>query len=249
MMHKKALHYFSGILLDLAVTTCVLITMLTIHLFLITPHTGARHESNTVATLNKQWKKPDPLTPPDPIPTPEYGDTFATASIPRLGDDWEYSIKATTSLENLRTGIAWYSLTALPGETGNFSLAAHRDGSTAPFANIDTLQTCDDITINTQGGTYTYTVLPLTTDPSEIDAFTHCAPKAAEHHPEIIDGTIPGQRIVEPTTVQVVNPTPGEAADVPATAAWLTLTSCHPHFSNAQRIIVHAILTQAHGRN
>lgn len=248
-MSRVILYRLSGILLDLAVFTLVLIIMVAADLFIIAPHTGARQESHTVNTLTKQWSPPNPSSPPTPIPTPEYAEAFATAIIPALGEDWEYSIKATTSLDNLRTGPAWYSLTALPGETGNFALAAHRDGSTAPFSDIDQLTTCDTITINTAGGTYTYTVLPTSDTAEETTAFQHCAPVAAREHPETIDGTIPGQRITDPTAVGVVNPTPGEPAEVPATAAWLTLTSCHPHFSNSQRIIIHAILTQAHGRN
>ncbi|MGV0436331.1 class E sortase [Corynebacterium mastitidis] len=248
-MSRVILHRLSGILLDLAVLTVVLIITVAADLFIIAPHTGARQESHTVDTLTKQWSPPNPSNPPTPIPIPEYGEAFATAIIPALGEDWKYSIKATTSLENLRTGPAWYSLTALPGETGNFALAAHRDGSTAPFTDIDQLTTCDTITINTAGGTYTYTVLPTNTTTEETAAFKHCAPTAAREHPETLDGTIPGQHITDPTAVGVVNPTPGKPADTPATAAWLTLTSCHPHFSNTQRIIIHAILTQAHGRN
>ncbi|MGV0340731.1 class E sortase [Corynebacterium mastitidis] len=246
---KKALHYTSGVFCDIAVTSTLIATMLAVHLFVITPHTRAREETQALTTLTSQWHAPDPQIPPQSIDSPAYGDTFATVAIPRLGNDWAYTIKATTSLDNLRTGPAWYSLTALPGETGNFALAAHRDGSTAPFTDIDQLTTCDTITINTAGGTYTYTVLPTNTTTEETAAFRHCAPTAAREHPETLDGTIPGQQVVEPTDFSVLNPTPGKPADTPATAAWLTLTSCHPHFSNAQRIIVHAILTQAHGRN
>ncbi|MGV0436024.1 class E sortase [Corynebacterium mastitidis] len=247
--HEKALHYTSGVFCDIAVTSTLIATMLAVHLFVITPHTRAREETQALTTLTSQWHAPDPQIPPQSIDSPAYGDTFATVAIPRLGNDWAYTIKATTSLDNLRTGPAWYSLTALPGETGNFALAAHRDGSTAPFTDIDQLTTCDTITINTAGGTYTYTVLPTNTTTEETAAFRHCAPTAAREHPETLDGTIPGQQVVEPTDFSVLNPTPGKPADTPATAAWLTLTSCHPHFSNTQRIIIHAILTQAHGRN
>ncbi|MGV0438069.1 class E sortase [Corynebacterium mastitidis] len=217
------------------------------------PHQSTRRNTST-NDINESMacaRSSDTTTVSQSIDSPAYGDTFATVAIPRLGNDWAYTIKATTSLDNLRTGPAWYSLTALPGETGNFALAAHRDGSTAPFTDIDQLTTCDTITINTAGGTYTYTytVLPTNTTTEETAAFRHCAPTAAREHPETLDGTIPGQQVVEPTDFSVLNPTPGKPADTPATAAWLTLTSCHPHFSNTQRIIIHAILTQAHGRN
>lgn len=246
---RKTVYIASGIVMDVVAVCVVLMAMLAIHLFLITPHTGQRQETAAVEQLTKQWSTPKPDTPPVPIGTPEYGETFATARIPRLGEDWAYSIKATTTLENLRTGIAWYSGTSLPGVSGNFALAAHRDGSTAPFAGVDTLKTCDEITVDTAGGTYTYTVLPTEARAEETERFAECAPEVVADHPETTDGTISGMSIVEPTAVNVVAPTPGGSFEEPATASWLTLTSCHPHFSNAERIIIHAILTDAHGRD
>jgi sortase A len=56
---------------------------------------------------------------------------------------------------------------------------------------------------------------------------------------------IPGQEIVLPTEVSVISPTPGAAADAPATGAYLTLTTCHPKFSAQQRLIIHARLDGA----
>jgi sortase A len=44
-----------------------------------------------------------------------------------------------------------------------------------------------------------------------------------------------------PTDVEVVNPTPNAAADAPATGHYLTLTTCHPRFSAAERLIIHAV--------
>jgi sortase A len=50
---------------------------------------------------------------------------------------------------------------------------------------------------------------------------------------------IPGREIVRPSQVSVIAPTPGGGDP---TDAYLTLTTCHPKYSAAQRMIVHARL-------
>jgi len=53
---------------------------------------------------------------------------------------------------------------------------------------------------------------------------------------------IPGQEIVRPTDVAVIDRTPDAVATAPASGAYLTLTTCHPRFSARQRLIIHAKL-------
>jgi sortase A len=53
-----------------------------------------------------------------------------------------------------------------------------------------------------------------------------------------VDSTV----IVDPGQTNVVAPTPGGPIDGPATAAWLTMTTCHPEFSDRERLVVHALL-------
>jgi sortase A len=48
--------------------------------------------------------------------------------------------------------------------------------------------------------------------------------------------------IVDPGRTNVVAPTPGGPLDGAATAAWLTMTTCHPEFSDRERLVVHALL-------
>lgn len=56
-----------------------------------------------------------------------------------------------------------------------------------------------------------------------------------------VDSTV----IVSPGQTNVVAPTPGGPLDGPATAAWLTMTTCHPEFSDRERLVVHALLDVA----
>jgi sortase (surface protein transpeptidase) len=56
---------------------------------------------------------------------------------------------------------------------------------------------------------------------------------------------IPGREIVRPADVAVISPTPGGPAGGPAAGAYLTLTTCHPKYSAAQRLVIHARLDGA----
>jgi sortase A len=130
-----------------------------------------------------------------------------------------------TAEDQLSRGPGHYVGTALPGQPGNLALAGHRVGKGSPFLDADQLRPGDPIVVETADSWFVYRVLgdpdtgDYTTDPSGI----------------------PGQQIVRPTDVAVIAPTPG-AVGVAPSAAYLTLTTCHPKYSARQRLIVHAVL-------
>lgn len=53
------------------------------------------------------------------------------------------------------------------------------------------------------------------------------------------------REIVAPDAISEINPAPHQAAGAPPTQRLLTLTTCHPKYSAAQRLIVHATFTRA----
>jgi len=101
--------------------------------------------------------------------TPDYGapiipavqknaTKFAVMYVPRFGADY-----ARTIAEGVGTGdvldhgiIGHYPNTQMPGEIGNFALAAHRTTHGAPFHEIAELRVGDKIYIQTADGYYTY---------------------------------------------------------------------------------------------
>jgi sortase A len=52
-------------------------------------------------------------------------------------------------------------------------------------------------------------------------------------------------RIVQPADGSVIQPIPGGSEGYFPTQAYLTLTTCHPEFSNRERLVVHALLSEA----
>ncbi|MFL0410276.1 class E sortase [Microbacterium paludicola] len=118
--------------------------------------------------LSQEWAQVQVTTPapeptdgwyePAPVPKTEDAVPFATLHVPRWGDDYHFTIAGgvtrARTLDN--AWIGHYLDTELPGEVGNFGLAAHRTTFGAPFANLQNLRIGDAIVVETEAGWYTY---------------------------------------------------------------------------------------------
>ncbi|MFF8819064.1 class E sortase [Leucobacter sp. NPDC015123] len=113
-----------------------------------------------------EWDKAAAEQPPfdGTVPVPEVGgpgEVFGQLHVPAFGttfvnnvaqgtDPWE-----TLNLED--KGIGHYTNSALPGEPGNFAIAAHRSGGyITPFKEVMNLRVGDPLFFETQDGWYTY---------------------------------------------------------------------------------------------
>ncbi|MBV9292919.1 MAG: class E sortase [Frankiales bacterium] len=154
------------------------------------------------------------------------GSGLAILRIPRFGKHWHMVIVEGTEFSDLQKGPGHYPGTALPGQVGNFAVAGHRTTYLHPFYNIDHLKPGTKIVLETKTMWFTYTVENLPNTPG----YPH----------------VPFQEIVDPTDVAVSYPVPDQP-DMHAkpTLRLLTFTSCNPRYSAAQRIVLHAVLTQA----
>jgi sortase (surface protein transpeptidase) len=136
----------------------------------------------------------------------------------------------------------------MPGEAGNFALAGHRNGSGAVFQHLDRLDACDAVVVETEFQWMTYRLLPLDqASPERRAAAKACLnPEQADRVSEGDYVHLLGRRITVPGDVAVVNPLPGSPwAEPDATLeSMLTLTTCHPLYSNSERLIVHAVLVE-----
>lgn len=207
----------------------VVLLFVVYELFITDLLTDQRQEELT-DELVQNWED-DPTLGPDlpggglsEIPL---GEGFAFIRIPALGTDYVRVVVEGTTSAALATGPGHYVESAMPGELGNFSLAGHRTGKGSPFIDLDVLRPGDAVVIETVDTYFTYRVLG---DPATGNFGADAS-------------GIPGQEIVLPQDVEVVFPIPGaNDASVEPTIAYLTLTTCHPKFSNDHRLIIHAVL-------
>lgn len=242
------------VLITLAIITALFILYMTTFTSLATQ----RAQSDSRDVLASQWDSGQALTVPgDPglsLGVAARGQPDSIMRAPRLGDQWEYVVYSGVDQDTLAKGPGWYP----DGDRGvdgvsNHAIAGHRDGWNAPFGDLDAFETCDEITIETATATITYRVLPTATSPTErVKQVTTGGCFDEEMQAALVDdpsyNRVPGRHVVPPETTSAVYPIPG-VFDPDATPArgvgleLLTLTTCHPHWSNAQRLIVHAVQT------
>lgn len=183
--------------------------------------------------LDEGWQNPRQSQ------TPQLGDAFARMYIPSFGEDFEFAIIEGTDEQDLLRGPGHYADTQMPGEVGNFAVAGHRVGKGAPFNDLGALATCDAIVVETATHWVTYRVLPIegqgasNGEPDCFSAQQQIKLEAEYSH-------VAGRHITVPGDVGVLEQVPS-LSDATASEGILTLTTCHPQFSNAERMIVHAM--------
>jgi sortase A len=88
----------------------------------------------------------------------EIGQVFGLMIIPRFGADYYRPIAqgtGTTAVLN-KGEIGHYPTSQMPGEVGNFAIAAHRTSYGKPFNGLSNLRTGDHIFVETADGWYQY---------------------------------------------------------------------------------------------
>lgn len=117
-----------------------------------------RDAARKAEEITQSWT-PSPAIelPPELTEQPAEGVGFALMTIPRLGDNVKGKpVLQGVSLEVLAEGIGHYPTSALPGQVGNFAVAAHRISYGEPFRNVPDLQIGDNVYVETQNYWYTY---------------------------------------------------------------------------------------------
>ncbi|MFD1148771.1 class E sortase, partial [Saccharothrix hoggarensis] len=235
---------------ELLITAGLVILLFVVYEVYVTDLISAGKQDDATQALDDQWNSN--TVEVDEQRKVQYdlldGQAFAKMYIPVFGPDYKFSIVEGTTDKDLEIGPGHYKGTALPGDPGNFSVAGHRVGKGAPFNDLDLLSSCDAILVETQTHWFVYRMLPKSSEVAgwaEKQANPKCAnvkPLGAPYEKAV------GQQIVLPTDGEVINPVPGFEGEVPVAqqAALMTLTTCHPRFSDKQRLIVHAVLTMSY---
>jgi sortase A len=86
------------------------------------------------------------------------GQPFALMRVPAFGPHWQFAIVQGTSLGQLALGPGHVPGTGLPGQPGNFVVAAHDVTAGNPFLHLRTLHYPDRIFIYTKNWIYQYVV-------------------------------------------------------------------------------------------
>jgi sortase A len=155
---------------ELLITVGVLLLLFVAYQLLWTNVTAERAADQVASQLQDSWGapvtpdesgEPDDADPSDDTPEarPEFGNAFALMYIPRLSDKvWGMAVLESVELPDLARGIGHYPSSQLPGEKGNFAVAAHRATNGEPFRDIDRLEVGDTVIVETRDSWYEYTL-------------------------------------------------------------------------------------------
>ena len=211
-----------GVLGELLVTAGLVLGLFVVWQLWWTDVEGARAQNEIIAEMDWEAPSTGPETaterhgPPPVMKEPaEDATLFAQMYIPRFGDDYVKPVAEGTDKATVldTIGIGHYNGTAMPGDLGNFAVAAHRTTYGKPFNQIAELKNGDAVVVRTKETWYVYKVTE-----SKI---------VYPQNVEVI-APVPG--------VTADQPMPE------LTKRFITLTSCHPMFSATQRYIVHGEL-------
>jgi sortase A len=89
---------------------------------------------------------------------PVTGQPFALIRVPAFGRHWQFAIVEGTALSQLALGPGHVRGTALPGQLGNFVVAAHDVTAGNPFLHLRALRNPDKIYVYTRNRVYEYVV-------------------------------------------------------------------------------------------
>ena len=205
--------------------------------------------TSTVVVDNPDQLVTDPRqrTPTD---TPLGGEGFAKLRIPAFGADYVFTVVEGTNSDDLYIGPGHYDDTQLPGQQGNFAVAGHRVSKGSPFNDLGLLASCDAIVVETQDDWFVYRVLPM----EEETATWAGTPRANCDGVAVQTGQytgVFGREITAPSDYAQVLPVPHvNNTVVPEDAERLiTLTTCHPQFSDAERMIIHGVLAKSYSKS
>ncbi len=178
------------------------------------------------------------------------GQGFAKIFVPTFGADYVFTIIEGTSTDDLYAGPGHYADTQYPGELGNFSVAGHRVSKGSPFNQLGLLASCDAIVVETQSDWFIYRVLPMQSEVTGWSAaqHAHCAGVTAQtgQYAKTF-----GREITVPSDYAQVLPVPHVASRTVPTGAerLITLTTCHPQFSDTERMIIHGVLVKSYKKS
>ncbi len=235
---------------ELCLTAGMVVLLFVVYEVYVTNIFSAQKQSTATQALNKEWDTVGSGRNAHYNVTDGQG--IAKMFIPALGVDYQFTIIEGTTQADLAIGPGHYTGTALPGQPGDFAVAGHRVGEGAPFNDLDLVQPCDAIVVETQADWYVYRMLPLASQRNGWNPAANPLCNGPDGDAKVVPLTgeysqTNGQEIVLPTEGDVIAPVP----HYPYTnlssgqeASLMTMTTCHPKFSDKQRMILHAVLVK-----
>ncbi|MPY78979.1 MAG: class E sortase [Actinophytocola sp.] len=235
------------------ITFGIVILLFVVYTLYVTDVIAARQQDDVDDKLERSWASPVAQQPAERLVKPELGSGFARIYLPAFGEDFRFVVVEGVGSPQLAVGPGHYPGTALPGQPGNVGIAGHRIGKGAPFNDLDKLNSCDAVVLETETDFFIYRVMPMSDEVANWGKVKQRDPRCAAV-PSLRQAGQPeggpygrtvGRRIVTPDRGDAVAPVPYRPENpLPKAqqASLVTLTTCHPEYGNSERMIIHGAL-------
>ncbi|MDH6119844.1 class E sortase [Kitasatospora sp. GAS204B] len=157
---RSSLLALVGVLGELLITGGLVLTLFVVYALWWTNLTADNRSGRAGERLHQVW-----AAPPGPAaPRPFQGEgAVGFLHVPAMGKNYQVLIRMGTGSEILNEGAAGVYETpyhsAMPWDpSGNFALAAHRDGHGAKFHDLDAVEKGDAVVVETRDSWYVYRV-------------------------------------------------------------------------------------------
>ncbi len=249
------------------ITVGVIVLLFVVYELYVTDLFGHQKQAAATTAVDEVWAKaevnststvvvdnPDQLVTDPRQRKPTYatpvGEGFAKLYVPTFGADYVFTVVEGTDPDDLYIGPGHYAGTQLPGQPGNFAVAGHRVSKGSPFNDLGLLNSCDAVVVETRDDWFVYRVLPMADEVASWGSSPRPQCKGVEPGTGAYTGVF-GREITTPTDFAQVLPVPhvDSTAVPPNSRRLITLTTCHPQFSDAERMIIHGALVRSYGKS
>lgn len=141
---------------ELAITAGVVLAVFVFYLLVWTNHRTEAAQADLADDFRAQQEAG--VEAEERFRSPESGEGLGILHIPALGEDWSWVVVEGVGDDDLARGPGHFPGTAMPGSIGNFAVAGHRSTHGEPFADLDRLETGDEVVVETVDGWLTYEV-------------------------------------------------------------------------------------------
>lgn len=249
---------------ELLITLGLVVLLFVVYEVYVTDLFGERKQAEATVAVDRVWAQAEATAtvvapgsgemvtdPAERVPRYDtaVGEGFAKLRIPVLGADYVFTVVEGTDPDDLYIGPGHYTKTQLPGEQGNFAVAGHRVSKGSPFNDLGLLNSCDAVVVETRDDWFVYRVLPM----AEEEATWTSMPRTRCAGVQVQTGAyagVYGREITLPTDYAQVLPVPTVLSTTapPDAKRLITLTTCHPQFSDAERMIIHGVLVSSYAK-
>jgi sortase A len=166
-MSVSVLRTTARVVSDLLITLGVVILLYIVYLLWWTDVVAQKAAQGDMCQLNRDWSRSISVRPAAARP-------FATLEIPEIRNPETWPVLDGVAQAELKQGVGWYPSTQLPGQPGNFAVAAHRRTWGDIFRYLNEVHAGDTVVVREGNTVFTYRILqdPVYVPPTAVDVLS-----------------------------------------------------------------------------